>query len=145
MHPDSLYKDILLDHYHHPRNKGADLLDDVDIVLRGANPRCGDEVEVGIKIDGGRLTTVAFRGRGCSVCIASASLMTEAARSLTIDEARDICRSILAWFDKADAGEPANLPTELSALAAVHRYPARSRCVMLSWEALAGALDMFSD
>ena len=76
MAANTLYKEVLLEHFHQPRNKGG--LQGADVLRRGSNPRCGDEIEVGLFLQGDRLERVKFRGRGCSVCIASASLMTEA-------------------------------------------------------------------
>jgi nitrogen fixation NifU-like protein len=138
MSTDSLYKEVLLDHFHHPRNKGD--LADAAITRRGANPRCGDEIEVGIDADAGRLTRVRFRGRGCSVCIASASMMTEAVTGLDAVDARDLTGHMRGWFGSGDAppGEP---PPALAALTAVRAYPARRRCVLLPWEALRDAID----
>ena len=138
MATETLYKDILLEHSRHPRNKGD--LEGADVVRRGSNPRCGDEVEVGLFMQGDRLQSVRFRGRGCSVCMASSSLMTEVVSGRSRGEARNLCQQMQVWFapgEGADVAEP--LPA-LGALAAVRRYPARSRCVLLSWEALSEAL-----
>jgi nitrogen fixation NifU-like protein len=136
---DSLYKTVLLDHFHHPRNKGD--LTGADVVRRGSNPRCGDEVEVGVYGDGDRIDKVRFRGRGCSVCIASASMMTEAVGGKAKEDARRLCESVQGWFRQGAADEPQTLPAELEALSAVRGYPARRRCVLLSWEALSDAID----
>jgi nitrogen fixation NifU-like protein len=137
----SVYKEVLLDHFHHPRNKGD--LSGADIVRRGSNPRCGDDLEVGVCLEGGRLASVRFRGRGCSICIASASMMTEAATGQRAADARGLCagvRGSLGGGSGVDI-EPGRLPAGLQALSAVLDYPARKRCVLLSWEALADALD----
>jgi nitrogen fixation NifU-like protein len=140
MAAESLYKQVLLDHFHHPRNKGD--LTDADAVRRGSNPRCGDEVEVGLYLKDDLLDQVRFRGRGCSVCIASASMMTEAVRGKETREARKLCEAMQGWFGQR-AGErvEAGAPAGLEALGAVREYPARRRCVLLSWEALAEAID----
>ena len=101
MAEESLYKEVLLDHFHHPRNKGD--LAGADVVRRGSNPRCGDEIEVGIEVEAGRLSRVRFRGRGCSVCIASASLMTEAVTGRDAAEAQ-------ALAERCGAGSPGMRP-----------------------------------
>ena len=134
----TLYKEVLLDHFHHPRNKGD--LAGADVVRRGSNPRCGDEIEVGIEVEAGRLSRVRFRGRGCSVCIASASMMTEAVTGCDAAEARALADSMRGWFagDVTEAVEPA---PSLGPLSAVRAYPARRRCVLLSWEALTDAIE----
>lgn len=137
----SLYKDILLRHYRQPHNKCDSELKDADIVRRGANPRCGDEIEVGLYLDGAVLREVKFRGRGCSVCIASSSMMTEAVSGQRADDARHLCEDMQHWFQQGEGEGLAAPPADLQALAAVREYPARRRCVLLSWEALADALD----
>ena len=135
----TLYKAVLLEHFHQPRNKGG--LQGADVVRRGSNPRCGDDIEVGLFVQGDRLERVKFRGRGCSVCIASASLMTEAVRGRRREEARSLCERMQVWFgQKMDGADVAEPPPDLEALAAVRDYPARSRCVLLSWQALSDAL-----
>jgi len=136
---ESLYKKVLLDHFHHPRNRGD--LSEADVVRRGSNPRCGDEVEVGVYVDGDRIDQVRFRGRGCSVCIASASMMTEAVTGKEANEVRRLCASVKGWFDQASDDKPQPIAPELEALSAVRAYPARRRCVLLSWEALPDAVD----
>ena len=141
MSESSLYKDMLFEHYRHPRNRSEGALRDVDVVRRGANPRCGDEIEVGLRAHEGRLQQVKFRGRGCSVCIASTSMMTEAVNGLSVPQARQLCSDIRDWFSGSDGAALAEPPAGLDALSAVREYPARKRCVLLSWEALADALD----
>jgi nitrogen fixation NifU-like protein len=138
MNSRTLYKEVLLDHFHHPRNKGD--LSDAHSVARGSNPRCGDEIEVGVDRDGERLSRVRFRGRGCSVCIASASMMTEAVSGQPASAARQLASEMRSWFEqKGDRLD--DPPDSLEALSAVRAYPARRRCVLLSWEALADAID----
>lgn len=134
-----MYKELLLDHFHKPRNKGD--LTGMDAVKRGSNPRCGDELEVGVSLDGQRLKAVRFRGRGCLVCIASASMMTEAIQGAARDDVMETAEALRGWFEApAGTGAPA-LPEPLSALAAVQSHPARKRCVLLAWQALTDALD----
>ncbi len=130
-----LYKSVLLDHYRHPRNYGR--LDNAEIVKRGRNPRCGDEVEVGVTFNGDKLERVAFAGRGCSICIASASMMTETVTGKSRVEADALYHQIVDWF--SDGGKQEIIPS-LQALAAVRIYPARKRCVLLAWQALNEAL-----
>lgn len=132
----SLYKDILLDHYRHPRNRGD--LDDADDIARGSNPRCGDDIEVGVNFEGDTLQQVRFRGRGCSVCIASASMMTEVVTGKTSQQADALYRDMKVWIN--DGGQEAQPDALLQVLDAVRHHPARKRCVMLAWEALKDVL-----
>lgn len=135
---DTLYKDVLLEHFHHPHNKGS--LEGADVVRRGSNPHCGDDIEVGLFMHGNELEAVKFRGRGCSVCIASSSMMTEAVSGRSRSEARRLCGEMQDWFRHGDGAEVAEAPRDLEALAVVRGYPARRRCVLLPWEALSDAL-----
>ena len=134
---DSVYKAVLLDHFHNPRNKGQ--LDAMEIVRRGSNPRCGDEIEVGISCDHEVVETVRFRGRGCSICLASASMMTECTGGLKIAQARQLIAGLQQWFSNSDDAAP---PDEnLGALGTIRQHPARKKCVLLAWQALAETLD----
>lgn len=130
----SIYKDVLMDHYRHPRNRGD--LADADVVRRGSNPRCGDDIDVGVNFADDKLEQVQFRGRGCSVCLASASMMTEAVTGKSKQDAHQLAAAMQAWFC-ADGELPAE---SLQALQAVRGSSARKRCVLLAWEALDDAL-----
>jgi nitrogen fixation NifU-like protein len=130
----SIYKEVLMDHYRNPRNKGD--LAEAEVVRRGSNPRCGDEIEVGVNFDNDKLDKVMFRGRGCSVCLASASMMTEAASGKSKVDAHQLVEGMRAWFND-EGTKPAE---SLEALDAVRGHSARKRCVLLAWEALDDAL-----
>ncbi len=136
-----LYKEILLDHYRHPRNRCNGPIEGADAIERGANPRCGDEIEIGLFLRGDRIQQIQFRGRGCAICIASASMMTETVTASSLASTRELCDRIDAWFGNVDAAGAASLPESLEALSAVRQHPARKKCVLLSWAALAEAID----
>lgn len=140
MSDQSLYKDVLLDHFHHPRNRGD--LEGMQVVKRGSNPRCGDEIEVGIDSHSEILETVRFRGRGCSICLASASMMTDCTQGITRSAARELIGRIKTWFDDGGTTAPVE---EVAALGAVRQHPARKKCVMLAWQALDESLDELED
>lgn len=133
---ESIYKAVLLDHFHNPRNKGE--LDSTDVIRRGNNPRCGDDIEVGISCKNQTLQSVRFRGRGCSICLASASIMSECTSGLSLQKARLLIDQMQQWFDDKNAEPPSN--TTLVALGAVRKHPARTKCVLLAWQALSEAL-----
>src|SRR5262245_33633136 len=82
---DDLYKEVILDHYQHPRNRGQ--LADPDVATRGHNPLCGDEVLLAVKMDGDVIQEIAFGGRGCSISQASASMMTESVKGHDVEDA----------------------------------------------------------
>jgi SUF system NifU family Fe-S assembly protein len=78
---DDLYRELILDHYRHPRNRGH--LERKTTGAEGYNPVCGDEIAVDVELEGGRITNVGFVGRGCSISQASGSMMTDAVKGLT--------------------------------------------------------------
>lgn len=141
MSNDSVYKEVLLDHFHNPRNKGG--LDDMDMVKRGSNPRCGDEIEIGITCENGVLDKVRFRGRGCSICLASASMMTECTGGLKFQQARQLIARLQQWFSNTDNEAPPN--QNLAALGTIRQHPTRKKCVLLAWQALDATLDGIED
>ena len=134
----SLYQGVLKDHYRSPRNCGD--LGDAHVIRRGSNPLCGDDVEVGVYYDDEILRQVRFRARGCSVCIASASLMTEAVAGKSRTAAHELVEEIKRWFSSGESSHIPDPPESLRALSAVRGYPVRRQCVLLAWEALDDAL-----
>jgi len=137
MTTETAYKEALLDHYRHPRHKADPR--GAQVVERGRNPRCGDDIEIGVDFDGDTLSEVCFHGRGCSICIASASMMTEAVNGATRDEARALTGLMYRWLGNDAPAEDA-IPESLRPLSPVRELPARHRCVLLAWEALSAAL-----
>ncbi len=103
---------------------------------RAANPVCGDEIDLDVDDDGGRVIDVAHRTRGCVFTRASASLMARSVPGLSLAQALDLAATL-----RRDLAGSAALPPELAALASVRLYPARLRCALLPWEALRSALD----
>lgn len=136
MSDNSIYKEVLMDHFRNPRNKGD--LNEAEIVRRGSNPRCGDEIEVGLNFDNDILNKVMFRGRGCSVCLASASMMTEVVQGKSKVAAHQLVEGMRSWI----GGEGEQPDESLQALDAVRNHTARKRCVLLVWEALDDALEL---
>ena len=139
----AIYQELILDHYRRPRNKGAlDALGaDVPRSAVRRNPICGDEVALALAYDdAGRVREARFTGQGCSISQASASMLTQAVRGKTADEARALVArfSALVHGDAEAAGD-ATLG-ELRALGGVSRFPARIRCATLAWSALAELL-----
>ena len=131
-----IYKTVLLDHFHNPRNKGD--LESMTIIKRGSNPRCGDDIEVGFKQERDGLITVRFRGRGCSICLASASMMSETLTGIGHQEAKVVTEQALSWLCGLNDEQPMN--KTLVALEAVRNYPARVKCATLAWKAFETAL-----
>ena len=126
---------VLLDHYHRPRRRGK--LPQADAVRRGRNPRCGDDIEVAVRFDGDRIADARFEGRGCSICLASASMLAEAATGCSRAQMLELIARVRACFEE---GSEQSLPSPLDALCLVRVHPARHRCVLLSWQAMEEAL-----
>ncbi|CAN5779479.1 SUF system NifU family Fe-S cluster assembly protein [soil metagenome] len=135
---EELYKEVILDHYRAPRNKGR--LDPHDVALERNNPLCGDELELFVRFDGDVLEGIAFEGKGCSISLASASMMTEKVRGLTHKEATAVTEGIKRMMSGDEAGDHAELG-ELVALKGVVKYPVRIKCALLGWNTLLEALE----
>ena len=133
----SLYKEQLLAHFKNPRNRTDGSMDDKAVVKRGTNPRCGDDIQIGFNLTSRQVTDVQFKGRGCSVCMASSSMMTETVEGLAVENARELVTTIHEWLDGVDV----ELPDTLQPLAAVRDHPARKKCVLLCWNALNEGLE----
>ncbi len=134
---DELYRDILLDHYRSPRNRG-DLDGRATHTASGANPLCGDELTIELEVEDGRVSEVTFEGRGCSISQASASMMTVYLQGRTVNEALEAVDTFQQMMLK---GQPA--PDEfgdIEALAGVAKFPVRVKCASLPWKTLEQAL-----
>jgi nitrogen fixation NifU-like protein len=138
---DGLYREIILDHYQNPRNKGT--LDDADSASHGHNPLCGDEVDVFVKLNDEQLQDVRFTSRGCSISQASASMMTDSVKGKAVSDAE----SMLVTFKEMMLGEGSHEEDsdmgDLEALQGVKRYPVRIKCALLPWNTLKEALDTY--
>ncbi|TMI76960.1 MAG: SUF system NifU family Fe-S cluster assembly protein [Bacillati bacterium ANGP1] len=136
---DDLYREVILDHYTRPRNKGT--IDGADITVEGANPLCGDELSVYVKLTGGRISDVRFVGRGCSISQASASMMTDQIKGKTLREARALVGQFKAMMHGEDV--PEEELGDLMALQGVRKFPVRIKCATLAWVALDQGVEEF--
>ena len=148
---EDLYREIVLDHYRSPRNRG-ELPVPPAHRAEGFNPLCGDEIVVYLQVDGDTVTDVKIGGQGCSISQSSASMMSGAIKGKTIQEVRSLTRAFKAMMsihesalEGADAdaatSEPAVKLGDLEALRGVARVPVRIKCATLSWNTLAQSLD----
>jgi nitrogen fixation NifU-like protein len=136
MELNDLYRDVILDHNRQPRNFGD--LSPADASVEGFNPMCGDHLTLRLRLNEDTISDIRFEGQGCAISTASASLMTEAVKGRTRDEA-------LKLFDRVhqlltDDAAPAEELGKLAALSGVREYPARVKCASLCWHTLASAL-----
>jgi nitrogen fixation NifU-like protein len=131
---DDLYQEIVLDHYRTPRNKAK--LDNVPESMIHENPSCGDSIKLEVTVDdSGRLTGVRFDGRGCAISTASASLMTEKLKGLTVEEARAMATRFIRSLRGDDPVEALDGMGDLVAFKGVAQFPVRVKCATLAWHA----------
>jgi nitrogen fixation NifU-like protein len=134
---EDLYRDILLDHYRNPRNKGH-VSGATTCAADGANPLCGDEISLEVTVEDGRIAEIAFDGTGCSISQASASMMTEYVKGRTTAEALD---GVEAFQRMMVEGEPLGEEYgDIEALVGVAKFPVRVKCASLAWKTLQQAL-----
>lgn len=131
---DTLYRQVIMDHYKNPRNRGR--LEDGTITAEMNNPACGDQITLQLKIEDDVVTDVKFEGEGCSISMASASMMTQAIKGKKIEEALYMSEK----FSEMMLGEKID-PEELAlddiiALEGVSQFPARIDCATLAWKAM---------
>jgi nitrogen fixation NifU-like protein len=135
-----LYQETILDHSRRPKNFGE--LEGATHRAEGYNPLCGDQVEVALHLDGDRVSDIKFKGKGCAISTASASLMTEALKGKTVEEALALFRKV----HDAVTGQPTDELNDdsglgkLAVLGGVKQYPLRVKCATLAWHALHNAL-----
>ena len=138
---DDLYREIILDHYQSPRGRGE--MADPSVRVHGHNPLCGDEVDVMLKIEDGKVSDVMFSGRGCSISQASASMMTEGVEGLSDEDADQLVSGFREMMVGSGSLDGLNGNEELEALQGVKKYPVRVKCAMLPWNALREALEQY--
>jgi nitrogen fixation NifU-like protein len=143
---EELYREVILDHYRNPRNRGR--LDSPDATAQGVNPMCGDELNIQLKFSDGLVNEVAVEGQGCSISQSSASMMTEAIKGKTreeIDELVSKFRTMMSLDDSDDPGldpeRPGSVLGDIEALQGVRKYPVRIKCASLGWNTLLEALN----
>ena len=135
---ETLYQEIILDHYKHPRGTG--LLSDAAGESFQVNPTCGDEVTVGVKLDEAGHVHIGYEGQGCSISQASASVMTELLEDSSVETMEQAERAFLEMMHSKGAAEPdEDVLGDGIAFAGVSKYPARIKCALLPWMALQDA------
>lgn len=138
---DDLYREIILDHYQNPRNRGE--LDHPSVKIHGHNPLCGDEIDVMVLMHGDEVADIAFTGRGCSISQASASMMTQSVKGRESADVQDLVAGFREMMVGSGSLEGLENNEELEALQGVKRYPVRVKCAMLPWNALKEALEQY--
>ncbi len=138
---DELYRETILDHYHHPRNRGV--LPNPTVKTEGINPLCGDELTLYMDLADGRIKDVKLEAKGCSINMASGSIMSELVNGHSIDEAKEVIDTFKRMM-LSPKSETIQLPEaleDLEALKGVKKYPVRIKCALLPWNTLLEAIE----
>jgi nitrogen fixation NifU-like protein len=134
-----LYEELILDHNRHPRNFG--LPHGCNYQSHGINPLCGDDITVYLTVEDGVIKEAGFKGHGCAISTASASMMTESLKGKTVDEAEALFKNMHNLLTQENgAAIDLNKFGKLRVLAGVHEFPARVKCATLAWHTMHAAL-----
>jgi nitrogen fixation NifU-like protein len=139
---DSMYQQIILDHYKHPQHRG--LLDPFDAEVHHVNPTCGDEVTLRLRVVGDTIAELGWEGEGCSISQASTSVMSDLVVGKPIDAALALQQKFLTLMQSQGHAELTDADEEeledAVAFEGVSKYPARVKCALLGWMAMKSAL-----
>lgn len=134
---ESLYRELLVEHCRRPR--GREPLSSPAVSARARNPLCGDEVLVELEVEEGRIREISARGRGCTISLASASLLAERLEGASLSEALDLDQAMRAFL-RGELDAETDRLGDLRALGGLRRMPLRQRCALLCWDAAAEAI-----
>jgi len=136
---EELYQDVILDHSRRPRNFGE--LPDATVHVHGDNPMCGDEINVHLKFGPDDIVEgITFTGNGCSICMASASLMTTKVKKKSRSEAEAMMHTFQDMLTAEEEKPPGMRLGDLELFKGVRKFPLRVKCATLAWHALEEAL-----
>ncbi|MCM3639250.1 SUF system NifU family Fe-S cluster assembly protein [Sporosarcina luteola] len=130
---DQLYRSVIMDHYKNPRNKGV--LEENNITIDMNNPTCGDVIHLTLNVEDGIVQDAKFEGEGCSISMASASMMTQMIKNKDIDTAVKYAQVFSDIMLGKEIDESIDLG-DLEALSGVAKFPARIKCATLAWKAM---------
>ncbi|MGA9225785.1 MAG: SUF system NifU family Fe-S cluster assembly protein [Mesobacillus sp.] len=131
---DNLYRQVIMDHYKNPRNKGV--LDEGSLTVNMNNPTCGDRIQLTMKVEDGKVTDSKFEGEGCSISMSSASMMTQAIKGRSVEEALKLSKIFSDIMQGNDYDEDELDLGDIEALQGVAKFPARIKCATLAWKAM---------
>jgi nitrogen fixation protein NifU and related proteins len=130
---DNLYRQVIMDHYKKPRNRGV--LEDGSHTINMNNPTCGDRIELTFKVEDGKVIDAKFEGDGCSISMSSASMMTQAIKGKDVDEALRLSKIFSDMMQGKEYDDDIDLG-DIEALQGVAKFPARIKCATLAWKAM---------
>ena len=134
MQLESMYQEIILDHYRNPHHKG--LREPYDVEVHHVNPTCGDEITLRVKLDGEKVADVSYDSAGCSISQASASILTDLVIGRPVADGMAAHKEFVALMQSKGNGAPdEDVLEDAVAFVGVSKYPARVKCALLSWMA----------
>ena len=134
-----LYRQVIMDHYKNPRNKGLVSKDEYKTV-HIKNPSCGDDITVQTKIEDGLIADARHDGTGCSICCSSASVLTETVMGKKVEDAKEIANTYINMLTNKEYDESVDLE-EAVVYSGVKQFPARVKCASIAWKAFEGTLE----
>ncbi|PZX04798.1 nitrogen fixation NifU-like protein [Psychrobacillus insolitus] len=130
---DQLYRSVIMDHYKNPRNKGS--IEDGALTIDMNNPTCGDRIHLTLQVEDGVIQNAKFDGEGCSISMASASMMTQAVKGKKVEEALQLSTVFSEMMLGKEHDDSIDLE-DIEALNGVSKFPARIKCATLAWKAM---------
>ncbi|MBP2240426.1 nitrogen fixation NifU-like protein [Cytobacillus eiseniae] len=130
---DTLYRQVIMDHYKNPRNKGV--LENDSLTINMNNPTCGDRIQLTLKLEDNNVVDAKFEGEGCSISMSSASMMTQAIKGRTLEDALKLSEVFSLIMQGKEYEDDIDLG-DIEALQGVAKFPARIKCATLAWKAM---------
>ncbi|WP_129729457.1 MULTISPECIES: Fe-S cluster assembly sulfur transfer protein SufU [Bacillaceae] len=130
---DALYRQVIMDHYKKPRNRGV--LGDDSVTVDLNNPTCGDRIQLTMKVEDGIVQDAKFEGEGCSISMSSASMMTQAVKGKKVEDALKLSEIFSNMMQGKEYDDSVDLG-DIEALQGVSKFPARIKCATLAWKAM---------
>ena len=136
---DALYRQVIMDHYKKPRNKGV--IEEDSLTVNMNNPTCGDRIQLSMKIEDGVVSDAKFEGEGCSISMSSASMMTQAIKGRRLEDALKLSKVFSDMMQGKEYDEDDLDLGDIEALQGVSKFPARIKCATLAWKAMEKGLN----
>ena len=131
---DTLYRQVIMDHYKNPRNRGEFEGDTLTVNMN--NPTCGDRIQLQMQIEDGKVKDAKFVGEGCSISMASASMMTQTIKGKSVEDATALSSIFSNMIQGKDYDDETFDLGDIEALSGVSKFPARIKCATLAWKAM---------
>ncbi|MGJ9384087.1 SUF system NifU family Fe-S cluster assembly protein [Salipaludibacillus neizhouensis] len=136
---DTLYRQVIMDHYKSPRNRGE--LEGDTLKINMNNPTCGDRIQLQMIVEDGKIAQAKFVGEGCSISLSSASMMTEAVKGVPVEDALKMSEMFSDMMLGKDVDTENFELEDIEALKGVAKFPARIKCATLAWKAMEKGLN----